>query len=114
VSQSQLEAQLALMVRCVGLPEPVQQYRLPELPDRHYRFDFAWVKERLLVEVNGSTWVSNTGHTSGRGIERDTEKANLAVLAGYRLLTVTGTQVKDGRAIGWIEQALCQGKIPQS
>jgi len=106
MSQSQLEAQLAMQIKAVGLPEPVREYRLPELPEREHRFDFAWPDLRLLVEVNGATWVSNSGHTSGKGIERDTTKCNLAVLAGYSVLVVTGLQVKDGRAVGWIEQAI--------
>jgi len=106
VTLSALESQLAYMIRCVGLPEPKTQYRLPEIPDRRFAFDFAWLAERLLVEVNGSTWVANSGHTSGTGIERDCEKAALAVVNGWRVLTVTGLQVKDGRAVQWIERAL--------
>lgn len=108
MTMSQLEAQLGYMIKAYGLPEPITQYRLPELPGRKLAWDFCWPCERLLVEVNGSTWVSNTGHTSGKGIERDTEKNNLAVLNGYRVLSVTGMQVKDGRAVQWIEQALKQ------
>lgn len=106
MSQSQLEAQLAYMLKAVGLPDPAREYRLPEVPERKFAFDFAWVNERLLVEVNGSTWVANSGHTSGSGIERDTAKCNLAVLVGYRVLVVTGLQIKDGRAVEWIERAL--------
>lgn len=106
MSQSQLEAQLTFMIKAYGLPEPVREYRLPELPEREHRFDFVWLSQRLLVEVNGATWVANSGHTSGKGIERDTEKCCLAVLAGYRVLVVTGLQVKDGRAVQWIEKAL--------
>ena len=105
-NKSQLEELLAYNIKCVRLPEPVRQYRLPELPDRKFTFDFAWPVERLLVEVNGGIWVSNTGHSSGTGIERDTEKCNLAVLNGYRVLSVTGNQEKDGRALMWIERAL--------
>lgn len=105
---SQLEAQLGYMIKACGLPDPETQYRLPEIPERRFAFDFAWIEQRLLVEVNGSTWVANSGHTSGTGIERDCEKAALAVVNGWRVLTVTGLQVKDGRAVQWIEQALKQ------
>ncbi len=106
MTQSQLEAQLAFQVKACGLPEPMTQYRLPELPDRRFAFDFAWPVQRLLVEVNGSTWIANSGHTSGKGIERDCEKLCLAVVNGWKVMMVTGLQVKDGRAVQWIERAL--------
>jgi uncharacterized membrane protein len=99
MTQSALESQLAYMIKCVGLPEPVTQYRLPELPDRKFAWDFAWPVERLLVDVQGGTWVANSGHTSGTGLERDCEKMVLGTLNGYRVMFVTGLQVKDGRAV---------------
>jgi very-short-patch-repair endonuclease len=108
MGKSELESILALQMRMLKLPEPEREYRMPEYPDRKWAFDFAWPDKRLLVEVNGSTWVANTGHTSGTGIERDTEKHNAAVLAGYRVLVVTGTQIGDGRALEWIENCLTQ------
>ena len=104
-NKSQLEEILAYNIKCVRLPEPVRQYRLPET-ERKYTWDFAWPVERLLVDVQGGTWVANTGHTSGPGLERDCEKMVLGVLNGYRVMFVTGKQVKDGRALQWIERAL--------
>jgi hypothetical protein len=111
VTQSALESQLAYMIHCAGLPEPKTQYRLPELPDRKFAWDLAWPCERLLVDVQGGTWVANSGHTSGKGLERDCEKMVLGTLCGYRVMFVTGLQVKDGRAVQWIEQAL-KGETP--
>ena len=106
MSKSKLEEQLAHMIRCVGLPEPVPQYRLPETPDRRYAWDFCFVKERLLVDVQGGTWMPKGGHNTGKGIEDDCEKMVLGVLSGYRVMFVTALQVKDGRAVEWIERAL--------
>ena len=106
MSQSQLEAQLEFMIKAVGLPEPVTQYRLPETADRRYAWDFAFVKERLLVDVQGGTWMPKGGHNTGGAIERDCEKMVLGTLNGYRVMFVTALQVKDGRAVQWIEQAL--------
>ena len=103
---SALESQLAYMIKAYGLPEPKTQYRLPELPERKFAWDFCWPCERLLVDVQGGTWVANSGHTSGTGLERDCEKMVLATLAGYRVMFVTGMQIKDGRAVQWIERAL--------
>lgn len=105
MTQSKLELELSWMIHVAGLPEPVQQYVVPETSRKHL-WDFAFLEQRLLVDVQGGTWVSNSGHTSGTGIERDCEKMVLATLAGYRVMFVTGLQVKDGRAVQWIEQAL--------
>ena len=106
MSQSQLEAQLDWMIKGYGLPEPIKQYRLPELPERKFAWDFAWPEHRLLLDVQGGTWMPKGGHNTGGAIERDCEKMVLGTLNGYRVMFVTALQVKDGRAVQWIEQAL--------
>jgi len=78
------------------------------LPGRKYRFDFAFPEAGLLVEVQGGTWTKGA-HSSGVGIERDTEKAAHAVTQGWRVMPVTGGQVKKGKAVQWITQALIVG-----
>ena len=88
MSASQLEAELALQIRALGLPEPIREYRA--IKGRKFRFDFAWLEQRLLVEVNGGTYTKGA-HSTGRGIARDYEKANLAVLQGWRALSFDGT-----------------------
>ena len=60
---------------------------------RKFRFDFAWLKERVAVEVQGSTWVTG-GHSTGAGIERDCEKLDLAACAGWRVLLFTSSQIR--------------------
>lgn len=106
MTKSALESQLAYMIRCVGLPEPKTQYRLPEVPERRHLWDFAWPCERLLVDVQGAIWVDHKGHNSGAGVTRDCTKLNLATLAGYRCLFVTSNQIDSGEAVQWIERAL--------
>jgi hypothetical protein len=39
-------------------------------------------------------------------VETDCEKQNLLVSYGYRPMRVTGQQIKDGRALAWIERAM--------
>ena len=72
---------------------------------RQWRFDFALVHHRIAIEVQGGTW-SNGAHSRGSGIERDAEKAAHAAIAGWRLIPVTGNQIKSGKAIAWIKQAM--------
>lgn len=100
---SQLELQLLNKLKDGGLPlgEAGQQI----IRGRRFEFDRVWRDQMVCVEVQGATFVKG-GHSSGVGIERDTEKANLATLAGWRVLAVTKTQIKDGRAVAWIAQAL--------
>lgn len=103
MSASQLEAELALQIKALGLPEPVREY--PAITGRKFRFDFAWLEHRLLVEVNGGTYTKGA-HSTGRGIARDYEKANLAVLQGWRVLSFDVKSVKSGEAVEVIRQAL--------
>ncbi len=103
MSASQLEAELALQIKALGLPEPIREYQA--IKGRMFRFDFAWLDARLLVEVNGGTYTKGA-HSTGQGIARDYEKANLAVLQGWRVLTFDGKSVKDGTAVEVIRKAL--------
>ena len=93
---SNLEDTLAFQLKAADIPFE-QQVKV--IPGRRFAFDFLLTGTNILVEVQGSTWVANTGHTSGKGIKRDCEKANLAVLAGYRVLTFTGDMVNNGEAL---------------
>jgi very-short-patch-repair endonuclease len=102
--KKEAEDEFAFQIVAYRLPPAEREFQ--EIPTRRFRWDFAWVKQRLLVEINGSTWVANTGHTSGMGIARDYEKSNLAVLAGWRCLTVTPQQVRNGEAVLMAQEAL--------
>jgi len=93
---STLESELLFQINASGLPEPKREYKF--LPDRRYRFDFAWPAYQLAVECNGGTW-QRGGHSTGAGIQRDYDKLNLAQLAGWIVLQFTADQIHDGRAI---------------
>ena len=108
---SGLEMLLAFQIRAKGRPKPQTEFLA--IPGRKYRFDFAWVPQRLLVEVQGGVWGKHgkggaSAHSGGVAANRDAEKLNLAVLAGWRVLHVTGDQIASGEAIRWIEAALAQ------
>lgn len=88
------------------LPIPVREYRFH--PVRRWRFDFAFIEEKLAVEVDGATY-SGGRHTRGGGIEKDAEKQNLAAIAGWRMLRITRKMIEDGRAVQFIQLALRKG-----
>ena len=102
---SHLEFTLDQQIAAAGLPRPEREHRFA--PPRRWRFDFAWPVRRIAAEVEGGTW-SRGRHVRGRGFEADCEKYNAAALAGWRVLRFTGDMVEDGRALGTIEEALCQ------
>lgn len=100
---SEGEAILALMLRVEGI---TFEREFAAVPGRKYRWDFH-ISPNLLVEVQGGVWnFAKSGHSSGRGITRDAEKASLAVAHGYKQITATTAQVKSGQALEWIKQAM--------
>ncbi len=103
MSNSPLEDLFAFQLDSAGLTGYVREYQA--IPGRRFRFDFAWRKERLLVEINGGTY-SKGAHSTGTGINRDYEKSNLAVLNGWRVLSFDTKQVKSGAALEVVEQFL--------
>lgn len=72
------------------------------IPGRRFTWDFADESRRLLLEVQGGVW--NGGkHGRGSGIAKDTEKLNLATIHGWRVMQFTPDQVRDGRALRWVQ-----------
>ena len=100
---SDLERELLFQIRAARLEVPVCQLRFA--PPRRFRFDLSWPERKLACEINGGVWTQGR-HTRGAGAESDAEKLTLAVLAGWKVLVVTGKHVQSGQALGWIERAL--------
>lgn len=106
---SAIEDLLAFHIRAYGLPEPEREARL--VADRKFRWDFLFRAQRIAVEVQGGIWTKSrkSGHTTGAGISRDCEKANLAALAGFRTLFFTSSMVRSGEAARLLQRALLSG-----
>ena len=100
---SELENIFASQLDAVGLTGYVREYQA--IPGRRYRFDFGFIRENLLIELNGGTFTRG-GHSTGLGIRRDYEKSNLAVKYGYKLLTFDADMVKSGQALDFTERML--------
>lgn len=94
---SKLEQSLADALRMYGhdLPEPVREFKA--VPDRKFRWDFAWPARMVLVEVQGGIYGARSAHT-GASLARDFEKLNLASIWGYRTL-MFGPPDLRGRAL---------------
>lgn len=57
--------------------------------------DFAWPDAEVVVEIQGGTWVSSRGHTSGKGIQRDLVKSALAQLGGWICIGLTAEMINE-------------------
>ena len=83
---------------------PVREYEF--CPGRKWRFDFAFVAERLGIEIEGGTKYGMSRHSRGRGMELDLVKYNLASRMGWRVLRYTTDMVVRGEAIDEVLEAL--------
>lgn len=101
---SATEDRLSFQLRAAGI-EHEREYHA--IPARRYRWDFALVEARVLIEVQGGIWMRDrTGHTTGKGVRRDCEKANLAALHGWRTLFFTSDMVESGEAVRVIDEVI--------
>lgn len=108
---SQAARELLLHVRAYGLPEPVTEFQFH--PTRLWRFDVAFVDQRIALEIEGGLFHGgkNFGnklgaHTSGTGVLRDMEKGNEAAILGWRIIRVTPRQIQEGEAIRLLNKIL--------
>lgn len=85
--QPDYTAQMAPLCNDLGLHYPKIEYRFA--PPRLWRFDFAWVDERVAVEVDGGILRGGRHTSSISGRLRDIEKLNTAASLGWRVLVAT-------------------------
>ena len=64
-------------------PEVEYEYAKP----RRFRADYAWVEQRLLLEVEGGIY-TRQAHGSISGILNDIERSQQAAMNGYRVFKV--------------------------
>ena len=71
---------------------PIEEYPFSKELGRKHRFDFAFVDEKLAVEIEGNAWRVRGG---GRHMQdNDLEKYNLAALLGWRVLRFSPGMLK--------------------
>lgn len=69
--------------QAVGLPAPEQEFKFH--PVRKWRIDYAFVDQKLAVEIEGGIW-SKGRHTRPSGFIGDIAKYNALTENGWRLL----------------------------
>lgn len=100
---SYLEDRFYQQLKIIGIPMPEREYRFHH--KRRWRFDFAWIDDKLAVEIEGGAHI-NGRHNRGSGFIADMDKYNSAVLLGWRVLRFSGEHVKSGAALQTVESFL--------
>lgn len=99
------EEVFARQVKEYTLPAAIRQYSFARCVGRQYKADFAWVDERLIVEVQGGLF--NGGrHARGAGVESDLERQAIASCLGWKLMGFSPRHVKSGWAVEMTAVAL--------
>lgn len=104
-NRKKLEDEFFFQIKINKLKIPVREYRFDS--SRRWRFDFAYSDRKIGIEVQGGIWIKG-GHNTGKGIEKDYEKLNNALLQGWKVLLFTGGHIKSGIAIEFVKQILAQ------
>ena len=100
--KSNLETEFLFQATAYKIPlQPEYKFH----PTRRWRFDFCIPEKMLAVEVEGGAY-SNGRHTRGSGFTADCEKYSEAAILGWRIIRVTGEQVKNGMAIDFLRRAI--------
>ena len=90
---SSLEETFLLLALAADLPMPEREYRFDA--SRRWRFDFAWPKHLIAVEIEGGIW-NNGAHVRGEHYISDCRKYNTAVSHGWRVFRLTGEMLAEG------------------
>jgi len=75
------------------------------IPDRQWKFDFAWPEQKFAVELEGAVH-ANGRHTRGVGFEEDCHKYNVATLLGWKVFRMTRKHVETGVAFAFVKKML--------
>jgi len=102
--RSKLELKAATVLNKAGIKNFEEEYRFCE---RKWRFDFAFVEEKIALEIEGGIWKGSVGgHTSGTGYTKDCEKYNTATVMGWKILRIVDSQISSGQMINWVRDLL--------
>ena len=86
-----LAEEFAFLLRVTNntLPTPEREYHFNT--DHRWRFDFAWPKSQVAVEINGGRWMTGGGR---HATDADHWKIASATSSGWRVLQITVTMLR--------------------
>jgi very-short-patch-repair endonuclease len=106
LNKTDLADLLAMQISGLRLPRGVREYE-GAIPGRRFRLDLAWPTLKMCCEVDGGDRMQGR-HNRAQGMAADCEKANLLTLAGWKVFRFTGSQVKSGAAIAFLERVFLE------
>lgn len=83
-------------------PSPLQEHLFHDT--RKWRFDFAWPRYRVAVEIEGGVFTQGR-HTRSTGFIADCAKYNAAALHGWLVLRYTGQDLQQ-RPVQVVDEVL--------
>jgi very-short-patch-repair endonuclease len=116
-----------------GLPYPVKEFHFDTA--RKWRFDFAFIEEKIAVEIEGGSYGRTVtcnhcnkpvyriingkkimvregmGHNTGKGSIEDMEKYNAAAQKGWLVLRFPSHEVNTKNTINTIRQTLFRNQV---
>jgi len=87
----------------LDVPLPAYEYRFAS--PRRWRFDYAWPKYLVALEVEGGVWIRGR-HTRGSGFLKDMEKYNAAASRGWLVLRTTPKELWSEETLDLIRAAI--------
>lgn len=94
MSKSALEETFAAIfaAHCKRHPQPERQFKFH--PERRWKFDFAWKRHLVAVEIDGGIFVGGR-HSRGVSFTKDCEKMNAATMLNWKVLRYTTKDIKE-------------------
>jgi len=86
---SKLEQEFYLLLKKHNFPLPKTQHTFTK--ERKWRLDFAWVMQKIAVEIQGY----GPGHTSYQGMHSDYEKHNTALALNWKLYYFMSKDIQE-------------------
>lgn len=109
VALTVLERETIQLLIAAGLPRPTKQFKAPWLKPVDGRVDFAFVDQRLVIEVDSRRW-----HALFDAFEADRRRDNAVQLAGWRILRFTWAMITEDpiEVVAAVRRALETGPNP--
>ena len=89
--KSVLEITVAILLDSHGI-QYQREYKFSF--SRKFRFDFAILEHKIGIEIQGGQWLTKSGHNTGKGLQKDYEKLNLAQIEGWKVLQYSTDDIK--------------------
>lgn len=106
--EDEIDAQLELGNLLCG---SIEEYKFD--PDHDWRFDRAWLDQRIACEVDGGNRMAVISKRTGRAVavgrhtlSADYRKINAATMQGWRVFRFTPEMIESGEAFATMQDVL--------